>query len=114
MPRDDATIIDILKAARMAERFLIGASKESFLQDPKTQSAVLHQLLVLGEAVKRLSEELRNQYPTIPWKQIAGLRDVVIHQYDAVDLEEVWKTVTVDLPILVSSLEKISPQPPDS
>lgn len=114
MPRDDATIVDILKAARMADSFVIGVSQELFLQDSKTQSAVLHQLLVLGEAVKRLSEEFRNQHPAIPWKQISGLRDIVIHQYDAVDLEEVWKTVTVDLPNLVGSLEKISPQPPDS
>jgi uncharacterized protein with HEPN domain len=113
MPRDDATIVDILKAARMAKSFVIGVGKESFLQDSKTQSAVLHQLLVLGEAVKRLSEEFRNQHPTTPWKQISGLRDVVIHQYDAVDLEEVWKTVTVDLPDLVGFLEKISPRPPD-
>lgn len=114
MPQDDSTIVDIMTAARTAESFVIGASKESFLQDSKTQSAVLHQLLVLGEAVKRLSEEFRNQHPTIPWKQISGLRDVVIHQYDAVDLEEVWKTVAVDLPNLVGSLEKIFPQPPES
>ena len=60
-----------------------------------------------------MSEEFRNQHPTTPWKQISGLRDVVIHQYDAVDLEEVWKTVTVDLPDLVGFLEKISPRPPD-
>lgn len=113
MPRDDATIVDILKAARAAESFLVGFSKELFLQDSKTQSAVLHQLLVLGEAVKRLSEDFRNQHSVVLWNQIAGLRDVVIHQYDAVDLDEVWKTVTSDLPTLVDYLDKISPQPPE-
>ena len=75
---------------------------QTFLADAKTQSAVLHQLLVIGEATKRLSEGFRNQQVAIPWKAIARMRDVLIHHYDTVDLDEVWKTATTDIPVLDS------------
>jgi uncharacterized protein with HEPN domain len=71
------------------------------------------QLLVIGEAVKRLSEEFRGQHPQIPWTRIAGMRDKLIHQYDAVDLDEVWKTITKDIVPLISFLEPLVPQERD-
>jgi len=88
MPRDDATLLDILRAARLAVVFIGGLDQSTFLNDLKTQSAVLHQLLVLGEAVKRLSEEFRTSHPAIPWRMVAGMRDKLIHAYDAVDLDK--------------------------
>jgi uncharacterized protein with HEPN domain len=111
MPRDEATLLDIAKAARLMLAFVEGIGKESFLQDAKTQSAVLHQLLVMGEAVKRLSTDCRSRFPAIPWSLVAGTRDHLIHGYDAVDLEEVWKTVARDVPAL---LEAIKPAIPNS
>ena len=65
MPRDDANLLDILKAARLAIEFRVPADKEEFLGDAKTQSAVLHQLLIIGEAVKRLSPEFRAAHPGV-------------------------------------------------
>ena len=94
MPRDEAHVLDILKAAHLAIEFRGTADKEAFLADAKTQSAVLHQLLVIGEAVKRLSPEFREVHPGVPWKLLAGTRDKLIHFYEGVDLEEVWKMVT--------------------
>ena len=114
MQRDDATVLDILKAAHRARAFLGPLSREEFLRDPKTQSSVLHQLLVLGEAVKRLSDEFRARHSTIPWKRIAGLRDVLIHQYDDVDVVEVWNTLTADLPDLIAYIEPLAPSKPDT
>ena len=110
MSRDDATLLDMLKAARLAVEFKGKLSKKAFLRDIKTQSAILHQLLVIGEAAKRLSEDFRLQHLQIPWTRIAGMRDKLIHQYDAVDLDEVWKTVTKDLVPLISFLEPLVPK----
>jgi uncharacterized protein with HEPN domain len=69
----------------------------------------LHQLLLVGEAVKRLSEDYRRKHPDVPWKRIAGMRDVLIHQYDEVDLDEVWRTVAVEIPKLISQLAVLVP-----
>ena len=88
MSRDDATLLDMLKAARLVVAFKGKLTKKAFLRDIKTQSAILHQLLVIGEAVKRLSEEFRRRHPQIAWVRIAGMRDKLIHQYDAEDLDE--------------------------
>lgn len=79
MRRDDASILDAMRAARNAVAFLGDSDLFAFKADEKTQSAVLHQLLVLGEAVKRLSAEYRTSHPEVPWRRIAGSRDVLIH-----------------------------------
>jgi uncharacterized protein with HEPN domain len=89
MHRDDATLLDIATAARLIVEFTKGMDKAAFLDDIKTQSSVLHQLMVLGEAVKRLSDGFRARHPKIPWTLMAGMRDKLIHGYDIVDLEEV-------------------------
>lgn len=86
-------------------------SKDAFLSDAKTQSSVLYQLSVMGEATKRLSPELRSQHPEMPWAVIAGMRDHLIHGYDVVDWEEVWNTVTRDVPDLLNRLEPFLPKP---
>ena len=109
MPRDDAHLLDILKAARLAIEFKGPTEKEDFLEDAKTQSAVLHQLLIVGEAVKRISPDFRAAHPEVPWKLIAGTRDKLIHFYEGVDLEEVWKMVTSDLAELIQLIEPLAP-----
>jgi len=108
LPRDEAHVLDILNAARLAIEFKGSADKEAFLADAKSQSAVLHQLLVIGEAVKRLSPEFRAAHPEAPWKLIAGTRDKLIHFYEGVDLEEVWKMVISDLPELIRQIEPLA------
>jgi len=107
--RDDAHLLDILRAARLAIDFKGTAAKSEFLEDIKTQSAVLHQLLIIGEAVKRMSPEIRAAHPEVPWKLIAGTRDKLIHFYEGVDLEEVWTMVTSDLPELIRLIEPLVP-----
>lgn len=111
MPCDDATLLDIARAARLVVQFSKTLDKEAFLRDLKTQSAILHQLLVLGESVKRLSSTFRAQHPEVSWRLYAGLRDVLIHQYDQVDLDEVWQTAGKAIPDLLSKLESLLPEP---
>lgn len=107
MPRDEATLLDIVRAARLVIEFKRGMDKPAFLEDAKTQSAILHQLMVIGEAVKRLSQDFRARHPQIPWALIAAMRDKLIHAYDIVDLDEVWKTAEVDVPDLLSAIEPL-------
>lgn len=110
MPSDDAVLLDLVNACRRALEFKGALSKTGFIADAKTQSAVLHQLLIVGEAVKRLSNTFRDQHAEIPWRQIAGMRDNVIHEYDNVDLDEVWTTLTRDLPELIGFLQPLLPR----
>ena len=107
MQRDEATLLDMLTAGRRIIEFRGDLDKQGFLEDLKTQSAVLHQLMILGEAVKRLSPEIRQEAPHLPWQLIAGMRDNLIHGYDDVDLEEVWKTSERDVPFLVERIERL-------
>jgi uncharacterized protein with HEPN domain len=100
MSDDRAVLIDIANACRFVLDFVKDRSKEEFISDMLLQSAVLHQLLVLGEAVRRLTAEFRAAHPEIDWRGYAGLRNVLIHQYDNVDLDEVWKNAVEELPEL--------------
>ena len=105
MQRDEATLVDLLQAARLAREFTAGLDKDGFLDDPQLQSSVLYQLVVLGEGVRRLSEAFRQTHGEVPWRQMAGMRDHVVHGYDAVDLDEVWNTLRRDIPELIAWLE---------
>ncbi len=107
--RDAATLLDIAKAAQKVLEFKQDINKAAFLEDTKTQSAIVYQLLIIGEAVKRLSQDFRRQNPVIPWVLIAGMRDNLIHNDDDVDLEEVWKTAKQDIPALLALLEPLLP-----
>jgi uncharacterized protein with HEPN domain len=90
MNRDEATLLDILQAARLIQQFTADCPDErAFREDVKLQSAVLHQITILGEATKRLFDAFLEAHPAIPWRQMASMRDVLIHGYDDIDLGEV-------------------------
>lgn len=112
MQRDDAILLDIVRAAQLIQLFTAGMQKDEFLTDLRTRSAVLHQLTIIGEAVKRLSRPFRDQHPILPWSLMAGMRDHLIHGYDAADLDEVWTTVTRDIPDVLVKLTPFLPSTP--
>jgi len=80
---------------------------DEFVEDKKTQSAVIHQLLIIGEAVKRLSEGFRTDHPEVPWSLIARTRDILVHHYEGIDLEQVWRIAVNDLPSLLESIANL-------
>jgi uncharacterized protein with HEPN domain len=108
MKRDDnITLLDLVNAARRIAAFVSGVDRQAFLNDELRQSAVMHQILVLGEAAKRLTPAFRSSNPDIPWSRIAGMRDRLIHGYDVVDQDEVWRAVTLSIPDLLNRLEPL-------
>jgi uncharacterized protein with HEPN domain len=98
----------IMECIQKIERFTEGG-KERFLEDELIQDAVLRNFEVIGEAAKRLDEAYRATHPEIPWRAIAGLRDVLIHQYEGVDRNKVWAIVEKDLPCLNRSIASLLP-----
>jgi uncharacterized protein with HEPN domain len=101
MPRDSRVYLeDILEATRKIDSYTADLSKSEFFEDEKTFDAVVRNLEVIGEAVKKLPEDLRAQHPALEWKKMAGLRDMLIHEYFGVDSEIVWDIVTNKVPTL--------------
>ena len=105
MSRDNAYLRDILDSAKTIQSHLAGVSKVDFEADLLRQDAVNRRFEIIGEATKRLSAEMRAKLPDIPWQLAAGLRDVLIHDYDDVNTDIVWRAAMSDLPPLIEKLE---------
>ena len=106
-PRDESYLLDILSACRLIQSFVADMDRDAFDDDLKTQSAVIRQFEILGEATKRLSDELRTSRQDIPWRQMAGMRDILIHAYDHVNLDQVWYATQSSIPELIPKIEAL-------
>ena len=100
-------IEDMIECTSRIFRFTEGQSYGEFVQDDKTQSAVLRMLEVLGEAANRIPKEERNRFPEIEWGKIIRSRNLIIHDYEIIDYSVIWKIITTHLPPLKKSLEEI-------
>lgn len=98
---------DIIEAMDNAEMLLEGVSFNQFADDFRINYAVVRALEIVGEATKRLPERIRNEYPDVPWRDMAGMRDRIIHGYDNVDLRIVWDTVTKRIPLVKPQIRQI-------
>jgi uncharacterized protein with HEPN domain len=101
---------DMLRSIAAIEDYTAVVSREEFLENGLLQDAVIRRLEVLGEAAKRIPEDVRSKHPDVPWKEVSGLRDVLIHQYNDVDLELTWTTVqsrTAELRIMLQRVLEI-------
>jgi len=108
MKRDYSVYLeDILDAMDKAEMFVTGMSYEQFEDDLRTHFAVTRALEIVGEATKRLPVSFREQYPNIPWQDMAGMRDRIIHGYDNVNLRIVWDVVARDIPDVKPQIQEI-------
>lgn len=98
---------DVIQNMQDAEEFIQGLSYEAFASDKKTVNAVVRSIEVIGEAVKQIPAGVRRRYPTVPWKEMAGMRDKLIHFYFGVDREAVWVAVKERIPVIRPLFEQI-------
>ena len=109
MSRNDASLLDIVRSGQLILQFAQGFDRKQLDLDLRTQSAILYQIAIMGEATKRLSREFREHHPEVPWEDIAGMRDIVAHQYDRIDLDIVWQVIQRNIPELLSVLVPLLP-----
>ena len=108
MPPDDpSALFDIVEAAERALFAIRGLNEEEYTADWVARSVVERQLITCGEAVKRLTMAFRDAHPAVPWRAVAGLRDVLVHGYDVVDSGQIWQAVTVALPDLLEQVQAL-------
>ena len=108
MIKENAIYIDhVLNALKKITLYIQGKNETSFMDDSIVQDAVIRQFEIIGEATKRISKDFKKDHNEIPWKDMAGMRDVLIHDYIDVDLFMVWKTANEDVPTLTKQIEKL-------
>lgn len=98
---------DILEAIKAIEKFVEGMDFENFKEDDKTSSAVIRKFEIIGEATKNIPQSIKEKYPHIPWKEMAGFRDRLIHFYFGIKYDIVWDTIKLRLPELRNNIEKL-------
>jgi uncharacterized protein with HEPN domain len=108
--RDLEAVLDIDYYGRQAISFVVGLTQHDFEEDDKTIAAVMYVIAIMGEATKRLSKEFRLQHSSIPWYEIAGMRDRLVHDYKNIDLDILWHIVSVEIPVLLACLGPLLPQ----
>jgi len=105
--RDAAYLWDMLDAARTMQQLISGLDFTQYSNDRRTQLAVERSLEIIGEAAGRVSALFRNAHPEIPWRQIIGQRNVLIHEYGEIKQERIWKTVRENIPLLIEQLKPL-------
>ena len=106
-PNDIVYLQHILDAIAKVEAYLRGVDEPAFSKNPLIQDGVIRQIEIIGEAAKHLSLKSMSKHPRIPWQDIAGMRDKLVHDYFGVDIETVWLTAVEDLPVLKAEVDRV-------
>lgn len=109
MRQDDLYLLDMLVAARKAARFAADVTYSQFEGSDLHQNAIIKVVEIVGEAASRVSEVTKEAHPEVPWQEIVGLRNRIVHAYFEIDLELIWQIVHEDVPVLIDRLEQMVP-----
>ncbi len=108
MKKDAEVFLEhILESIGLIENYTADKSFSDFIKSVQLQDSIIRRIEIIGEAVKNLPADIKNNYPEVPWKKIAGMRDVLIHEYFGIDLELTWQVVQKDIPELKRDILKI-------
>lgn len=109
MKRDLQFLLDMLQSAELIVQYTAKCSKDEFVENIQLQDSVIRRLLIIAEAARRVSETMRETLPNIPWREINGMRNRLVHEYDDVNLNIVWDVVENEIPNLIQNLKLIMP-----
>lgn len=107
MSRNQESLIDISNAIQRILRYSQNLTRQNLELNDEKQSAILYQITIIGEATKRLSLEFRQENSDIPWREMAGMRDVIVHEYDQLDLDVIWDVIHNKLPSLLHQISAL-------
>lgn len=113
--RDAAYLLDMMQAAEKVRRFVQGKTQDAFVSDEVLRDAVERNAEIIGEAARKVSEAFKNQHPEIPWRKMIAQRNVLVHEYDKISVDDMWIVATFHIPNLIESLTAlIPPTPPEA
>jgi uncharacterized protein with HEPN domain len=108
MSKDSKILIaHILESIALIEKYSADKSFDDFINSQQLQDSIAHRLQIIGEAIKNIDDDLKTRHPEIPWRQIAGMRDIIVHEYFGIDNELTWSVITNDLPTLKNQIDKL-------
>jgi uncharacterized protein with HEPN domain/predicted nucleotidyltransferase len=112
--RNSSALLDIVQAINRIQRFTANLGFEDYIENELVRNAVERNCEIIGEAVRRITPEFREAHPEVDWSGAVGLRNIMIHQYDRVDNETIWRIVTAIFPVLLPQIERLLPPLPDT
>jgi uncharacterized protein with HEPN domain len=110
--RDAAYLFDMLQASEKVRRYVTGKSFETFRDDDQLRDSVERNIQIIGEAARRVSPAFKEEHPDIPWRKIIAQRNVLVHEYENIGMEEMWEVATAHIPLLIKQLQPLIPPIP--